>query len=202
MSKTAQRREQKYRLAFTHFLLRRARHGRTTNTHTRHRTRYKLSIRPPVKLTHDGIQHLDPEPLHFHFRARSDIDPQIIERRQRRIRNPPTLQVCALDDDNSRHNACTRQHSDSLSFMKLDPQRMLSPSPNLAQSEVTIVSNFSDGKTGPIERTRNHTSRTATAFPQDEIAKRITFPPRHRSHDRVGREVLPTRRRVERDPTA
>jgi hypothetical protein len=86
--------------------------------------------------------------------------------------------------------------------MKLHPERMLSSRAGLAQPQITIVSNLSDGKPRTIQATRNHTSRTATALPQNKIAEHIAFPPRHRLHDRIGGDVLPTRRRIECDPTA
>src|SRR6185437_11662093 len=187
MTKAAQRRQQKNRLAIFHLALRGTRHRRTTNTHPGRWPSDKLTIGPRTKLAHDRIQHLDPESFHFRFRNSSDVDPQIIECCYRRIRNTTTLQMRTLDDDNSRHLTCARQYSDSLSFVKLDPQRMLPAIADLAQSQITSVSNFSDSKTRPIKRTRNHASRIAAAFPQDEIAERIAFPTRHRAHDRVGR---------------
>jgi hypothetical protein len=79
---------------------------------------------------------------------------------------------------------------------------MLPSGSNLAQSQITIVSDLSDGKAGSIKCTRHYTSRTAAAFPQHEIAERIAFPTGHRPHDRIGGEMLPTRRRIKRDPTA
>src|SRR6185369_7334951 len=116
--------------------------------------------------------------------------------------HPPTLQVCALNNDNTGHNTRTRQNSDPLSFMKLHPERMQSSRAGLSQPEVTIVSNLSDGKPRTIQATRNHTSRTAATFSQNKIAEHIAFPPRHRLHDRIGGDVLPIRRRIECDPTA
>jgi hypothetical protein len=110
--------------------------------------------------------------------------------------------VRALDDHHTGHKSSPRQDSDSLPFVKLDPQRMLSSGAHLTQSQVTIVSDFSDCKTGPIQCTRNYASRTTAAFAQNEIAKRVTFPTRHRLHDRIGRSIFPTWRRVERDPIA
>jgi hypothetical protein len=74
--------------------------------------------------------------------------------------------------------------------------------PGLAQSQITIVSNFSNSKARPIECTRNDASRTPAAFTQNEIPERITFPSGHRPHDRIRRDVLPTWRRIERDPIA
>src|SRR5215213_2475372 len=183
MSEAAQRREQKDRLSISHFSLRRARHCRTANTHARHRPRNKVTIGPPGNVAHYRIQHLDPQTPHFCLRDRSDVDPQIVKRCHWRIRNASTLQVRALDDNNSRNRARARQHSDPLSFMKLDPQRMLASGSGLAQPQVTVVSDFSDSKAGTIERTRNYASRTTATFAQYKISQRVTFPARHCLHD-------------------
>jgi hypothetical protein len=110
--------------------------------------------------------------------------------------------VCALNDDNSWNRARARQHLYSLSFMKLDPQRMLPSGSCFPQPQITLVSDFSDSKAGPIECTRNHASWSAAAFAQNEVPEHVTFPAPHRFHDRVSRDVLPTRRCIKRDPTA
>src|SRR5688572_31111042 len=79
---------------------------------------------------------------------------------------------------------------------------MQSSTAGFAQPQVTFVGDLRDRETGPVECTRNHAPRTACAFAQDQIAKRITLPAAHRLHDRVRRAVLPSGWRVERQPGA
>jgi hypothetical protein len=72
---------------------------------------------------------------------------------------------------------------------------------NFTQPQITVVHDLSYGKTGAIQPTRHYASRTAASLPQDQIAERITTPTGHDFQNLIRREMFPTRRRIERDPT-
>ncbi len=79
---------------------------------------------------------------------------------------------------------------------------MLPSRARFTKTQVTIVSDLSDGKSRTIQTARDDAPRTAAAFTQREIAKRVALPTRHRLQDRIGGEMFPARRRIERDPSA
>jgi hypothetical protein len=80
--------------------------------------------------------------------------------------------------------------------VKLNPQRVLSHSADLAQSQVTIVSDLSDSETRTIERAGHDASRTAAAFAEHEIAEPIATPYGRRLQNAIGGDVFPTGRRI------
>jgi hypothetical protein len=200
MTKAPQGCEQEDRLPSGHLALRRTRNCCTSGAHTRQWSGNEVGVGPRDRVAHDRIQYLDPESLHVCFGSRTNVKPKIIERRQGRIRSTPALQVCALDDGNAGNTARARQHVYSLTFMKLDPQRMLTTGAGFTHAQVTIVCDFGDGKAGTVECAGDDASRTAGAFAQRKITERVPFPTRHGLHDYVGCAVFRTWRSVERDP--
>jgi hypothetical protein len=133
--------------------------------------------------------------FHIGFGSSTDIYPQIIESRDRRA-CATALQVSAFYDHNAGTRARSRKYPDSLAFMKLHPERMLSSGAHFTQSQVTIVSDFSHGKGGTIECASDDTPRVSTAFTQDQITQLIALPVGKCSNDYVGCEIFTTRRSV------
>src|SRR5262249_62300330 len=161
------------------------------SAHARKLPRHILvTVGPCRHITDHRIQHLDSEALYFGFGSSSDVDPQIFERCKRCVCGTAALQVRALHRDHTHNRNSTRQYSDSLSFMKLNPQRMLPPGSHLAQTEVTVSSNLRDCKRGSIDATRNYASRGAATLMQDEIAKRVAVPSQHRIQGLLCSKVL------------
>jgi len=86
--------------------------------------------------------------------------------------------VCALNRNDPSDALPAREDLDTLSFVKLDPQGMLSNASCFSQSQITSVGNLADGKTGPIERAGNYASRSSATFAQKKIARTIALPSR------------------------
>jgi hypothetical protein len=110
------------------------------------------------------------------------------------------LQVSTLDNDYTINWSTPRQDSDLLSFMKLDPERMLASGAGFAQPQITFICDFSDSKCRAIEGARNYAFWRAAAFAQHEVAECVAFPTRQGPHDHLSRTVLATRRSIKTDP--
>jgi hypothetical protein len=70
-----------------------------------------------------------------------------------------------------------------------------------SQAKITSIGDFSDGKSGSIQRARNNSLWAAAAFTQYQVAEFVALPARHGFHDDGGRQLLPTRWSIERHPT-
>src|SRR5262245_25337604 len=125
MTKTSQRSEQENRLAIFYLAFCGSRDRGTTNPHTGELTGNKTTKGIKSSLTHHRIKHFNSELPHFGSRCSASVDPKIVERCQRRVCGAAALQVCTLNSDYTGNWSSARPDSDLLTFMKLDPQRML-----------------------------------------------------------------------------
>ena len=78
---------------------------------------------------------------------------------------------------------------------------MLPRTANFTQSQITRLRDLSYRKTRAIQTTRDNATRAPASLSQDQIPERVTTPTGHRFHDLIRREMLPTGRRIKRDPT-